>query len=290
MSMKKNQLVLFCCWQLLLFSLEVSKASFSTSQHKVMTWLCLEFCNETNYQIQSDLQQIERHKNTVTAVSFEKYTLGPNSSLVTHNLTNVISQIQAMGLETWPMLSSFPHPPEFIQWMRDVFANPQDFFAQCIQEAKQHGYTGYSLDWEPTAGIVPGDGIAYAHFINAFANSLNTVGVKLSVDVATWSPVWNYSAIADTNAESIVSMGTYTSNDISFTHQLDLLVGAFGQRASMGLETVNASTGQPIPLAEVQWRLQQAKMRGVTNIALWRSPIPDSWFPLLRKFVIGTGM
>ena len=34
--------------------------------------------------------------------------------------------INSMGLESWPLLSSFPHPVEFMDWMRDVFANPRD--------------------------------------------------------------------------------------------------------------------------------------------------------------------
>jgi hypothetical protein len=46
--------------------------------------------------------------------------------------------------------------------------------------------------------------------------------------------------------------GTYTSSDSSFTNQLDLLVDAFGpSRSGVGLETVNASTEERLPLDEV---------------------------------------
>ena len=37
-----------------------------------------------------------------------------------------------MGFEAWPLLSSYPHPPEFIDWMRQVFANPQPFIDEVI--------------------------------------------------------------------------------------------------------------------------------------------------------------
>jgi hypothetical protein len=35
------------------------------------------------------------------------------------------------------MLSSFPHPEEFINWMRSIFANPMPFIDECIKEANQ---------------------------------------------------------------------------------------------------------------------------------------------------------
>lgn len=60
-----------------------------------------------------------------------------------------------------------------------------------------------------------------------FAKSLHEHGLKLSVDVATWSTIWNYTAIAETEADMVISMGTYTSSDSSFTKQLNYLVSNF---------------------------------------------------------------
>jgi hypothetical protein len=42
----------------------------------------------------------------------------------------VNSRILGMGLESWPLLSSYPHYPEFMEWMREVFAEPQVFIDQ----------------------------------------------------------------------------------------------------------------------------------------------------------------
>jgi hypothetical protein len=83
-----------------------------------MPWLCLEFCQETPQQIADDLEQIKQNADLISAVSFEKYTLGPNSTLVDNHLTEVTEQIHAMKLHAVPLLSSYPHPPEFIDWMR----------------------------------------------------------------------------------------------------------------------------------------------------------------------------
>lgn len=35
-----------------------------------------------------------------------------------------------MNLEAWPLLSSYPHYPEFMEWMRQVFEQPQVFIDQ----------------------------------------------------------------------------------------------------------------------------------------------------------------
>eukprot|EP01031_Cornospumella_fuschlensis_P038113 gene38113-46309_t len=220
-----------------------------------MTWLCLEFCNDTSEMIEISFKQLTDHKDIVSAVSFEKYTLGPNSSLVDNNLTEVASRINGLGLEAWPLLSSFPHPPEFIDWMRQVFANPQPFIDSCVSEAQKYGYVGYNLDWEPTDDVTSADGDAYAIFIDTFAKGLQQANLRLTVDIATWSPIWNYDAIASSSVlERGISMGTYTSSDSSFSKQLDSIVSSFGAgRAGVGLEVVNASSGALLPLEEVQW-------------------------------------
>jgi hypothetical protein len=53
------------------------------------------------------------------------------------------------------------------------------------------------------------------------------------VDVATWSVIWDYTAIAATSADIVISMGTYTSTDSSFSNQLNLIMNSFGERAGV---------------------------------------------------------
>ena len=248
--------------------------------------MCLEFCEDSDHLISADLEEIRVHKNALSAVSFEKYTLGPNSTLVDNNLTEVSSKIVALGLEAWPLLSSFPHPPEFIDWMRTVFKYPNPFIESCITEAKKYHYTGYNLDWEPTDDVTAEDGDAYAAFIGTFADALHKHDLKLTADIATWSPIWNYSAIAATSVDMGISMGTYTSTDTSFTSQLNTLVTNFGPgRSGVGMETVNASTVTRMSMDEVLWRFQQIKASGAVEIDLWRMPVPPLWWPLLEDFI-----
>lgn len=53
--------------------------------------MCLEFCDQGGDLATQQLQQISKHTNLVNAISFEKYTLGANMTLIDNNLTMVIS-------------------------------------------------------------------------------------------------------------------------------------------------------------------------------------------------------
>lgn len=252
---------------------------------QVIVWMCLDICGQGGENATKNLREISNHLDVVTAISFEKYTLGPNATLVTFDITEVAANVTAMGVESWPLLSSWPHPEEFMQWMRQAFAHPEVFTAQCVAEAKKYNYTGYNLDWEPTDEVTEQDGLDYATFVEAFAVGLHEHGLLLSVDVASWSPIWNYDALAQTSADSFISMGTYTSSDSSFTKELDKIMTSFGPRAGVGLQTVNASTELRLPMEEVMWRFDSLEASDAQVLALWKSPVPPLWWPLIHDFV-----
>ena len=214
----------------------------TTPPRSVMPWMCLEICN-TPDEIQHQLDTILSHKSLLTAVSFEKYSLGAGCNLSgvnVQNLSEVNADIQMAGLEAWPMITSWPHPADFLQRMREVFASEecaQRFISAALDEAKAHNYTGFNLDWEPTAPpnttlpVTAADATAYASFVDTFAKALHKEGVQLSVDVATWVTVpggpsiWNYGALAATTVDSAVSMGTYTSSDSTSSSQVSARLG-----------------------------------------------------------------
>lgn len=108
--------------------------------------MCLERCGDNSSMIMYELIQISEHRDIITGVSFEMFNLGPNSTLVQNNLTIVGPVLVAMGLETYPMVSSYPYPPEFIDWyifkyanwigyrMRQVFKDPYPFMMEAITQ------------------------------------------------------------------------------------------------------------------------------------------------------------
>jgi len=159
----------------------------SSKIKNVMPWMCLERCGSSSIDIYHHLQQIADHLDVINSVSFEKYNLGANSKLIVNNLTDVLPALQNLGVATFPMISSYPYPKEFIEWCRQVFDNPTPFIQTCIEEAQKYGYSGYNVDFEPTIGIQDGDGKRYAQFLDKFAKALHSVGRILTIDIATWT-------------------------------------------------------------------------------------------------------
>ena len=51
--------------------------------------------------INANLNQLYENRDIVTAVAFEKYNLGPHSTLVENPLYNVAPILRSFGLETW---------------------------------------------------------------------------------------------------------------------------------------------------------------------------------------------
>ena len=86
------------------------------------------------------------------------------------------------------MVSSYPYPPQFIVWMREVFKNPQPFIDSCISEAQYYGYTGFNIDWEPVYGATSEDAILYADFINTLSTQLHQHNIK--VGITKFSLLW----------------------------------------------------------------------------------------------------
>jgi hypothetical protein len=74
-------------------------------------------------------------------------------------------------------------------------------FADAVSVAlKAHAATGVNLDLEPCQtphnDCSAEDGNAYALFLSTFADALHAHGFTVTVDIASWSPFWNFTAIA----------------------------------------------------------------------------------------------
>jgi len=84
-------------------------------------------------------------------------------------------------------MDSDPYPPDFIDWMRQVFEQPDDFLHDAVTTAVAQGFSSYNVDWEPSSGVITQtDAENYAVFLGKFADAMHAAGKKLSVDVATW--------------------------------------------------------------------------------------------------------
>lgn len=267
----------------------------------VMPWMCLEICDSAE-AVQEQLADLRKHADVLSGVSFERYTLADDCKLVTLDyVSDVRGAVAAMGLDTWPMITSYPHPDEFITWMRKLYFDAScgdAFIQQARAEASKFGYTGFNLDFEPTrnnvtAPITKADSAAYAAFVGRFATALHADGVKLGVDVAQWKTapdgpsIWDYNALATTAVDKGISMGTYCSNDDTFQKEVEATVAAFGPRAGIGLQRINASDNSLFSDEEVAFRFRTARAAGVTEIDIWDTPVPQNFWKHVTAFALG---
>jgi len=147
---------------------------------------------------------------------------------------------------------------------------------------------GYNVDWEPTVDATPQDSVSYANFLSLFARELHLVGMKLSVDSASWSPLWNYTLLSQSKTDIVITMDTYAGAGSGWDNLLDTAVDEVGvDKLGVGLETVDPNTNAPLSLEDVAYRFQQIEKKGVKEIDIWSTPIPDSWIPFLSQFVFG---
>jgi hypothetical protein len=263
----------------------LTAAPFASAGKFVMPWMCLERCGDNSSAIAQQLATLEAKKSDFTAVAFELFNLGNNSALLANNLTNVAPSIARIGLERHAMVSSYPYPPWFLLAMRSVFKDPQPFIDACIAAAASYNLTGFNVDWEPTSGNgapapTPDDTVAYAAFLNALADGLHAHALQVSVDVATWSPIWNLTLIGQTHVDYVMTMNTYTSDWATWQKELAIVLQDIPlSKLVVGMETDVALTSQ-----DVANRFAALDAAGVRQIALWRTPIPDIWWPFLDKF------
>ena len=96
----------------------------------------------------------------------------------------------------------------------------------------------------------------------------------MSVDVTTWSPIWDISAIAKTDVDYIMTMGTYTANTTTFLKQLDSMVAQIPlTKLVVGLECDENDVGK-LSKEDLDTRFAAIKTSGAQGIALWRMPVP----------------
>lgn len=70
--------------------------------NSVMLWMCLQRCGGTPETIAQNLIQIARYPGIFTAVSYEAYNLGPNSTLVIDtDVSTVEPELKLLG--TFPL-------------------------------------------------------------------------------------------------------------------------------------------------------------------------------------------
>lgn len=165
--------------------------------------------------------------------------------------------------------------------MRDVFARPQPFIDACVAAAKEEPVSGFNIDWEPAKDKpTAADAAAYATFLDTLARGLHAHGLLVTVDVATWNPIWNLTEIAVTAVDGIFTMNTYTAGDDLWEKQLVEDVAAIPlDKLVVGLETL--ANGKTYNSSDIALRFNAIKKAGVRRVGLWDAPVPAAFLPYL---------
>lgn len=276
--MNNSKIALFIMFSLI-FSVSFNTINVQGSNDQrgyVLIWMGLEVVGENPQQ---SLEQLKIHKNSINAVSYEAYYLGSQGTFSKRtSVTDVTEDLRLLGVELWPMITSTN-----LTRMRILFSNPDMFISAAVKTAVERNFTGYNVDFEPE-GATNNDAYNYVSFLNKFADALHTVNKKLSVDIATWSVFWNYDILAQSKVDMIIEMSTYAGRYETFYSNLNYAISKIPKnKLLVGLETLNPNTGETIPFSEseVEVRIRSIIRSGLNRIAIWRTPLPEYWWPLL---------
>jgi len=156
-------------------------------------------------------------------------------------------------------------------------------------QAGNYGFDGYNVDFEPDTGVTKDDSIAYAAFLNKFADVLHAHGLSLMVSIASWTPLWNWPLLSSTNVDKLQVMSTYAGNPNTWKRYFDKAISEINlKKLGIGLETVNPDTNQPLSEDELQFRFTNIISGKVSEIDIWDSPLMDNWWPYLESYTKGT--
>ncbi len=249
------------------------------ARKSTMVWMGLEITGEN---VSLDLQSISVHRSDLTGVSYEHYLLGSQGYFGTVlSLTNVTGNIKSFGLQTYPMIISTN-----LGDMEYVIQHHSNFISRAVAKAVGAGYTGYNIDFEPTQTANASVGKAYASFLTTFADALHAKGKKLTVDIATWNPFWNFAALANTTVDVLYDMSTYASPAYNFDAALGYANETIPHsKLGVGLITVNVNNGAVLLNYSVNARFIALESDGVQNVAVWDMPLASYWWPYLHQFI-----
>ncbi len=154
---------------------------------------------------------------------------------------------------------------------------------QAVHEAQVRNLTGVNIDFEPDNPMGAEDAQRYVLFLNGFAAALHAAGKRLSVDVASWNPIWNFTLLAESQVDVVHQMDTYCCNDnyTEWKRVLERSTAAFPDR----LLSVGLITEQPqLSGANLTMRLNHLTTLGLSRAAYWKIPMPQSYWDAIAKW------
>ena len=192
--------------------------------------------------------------------------------------------------------------------MRLLWADVTTAPAQLLAAALASGADGINIDFEPQADACQGgptgdaaDAALFAAWLAAVRAQLAPHGVRLTVDVAAWSPVLSQYAVLAAGVDRLLTMETYNGDSpAAWSATLDAYVAAAPLAAAgVGLGAWSDGKGQwwETPAAG-PYKVNASRAARVPELAVFRIvPAPnaspawplDFWWPALQAFLAPEG-
>eukprot|EP00759_Apiculatamorpha_spiralis_P011882 PhF_6_TR19040/c0_g1_i2/m.27973 len=167
-----------------------------------------------------------------------------------------------------------------------IFMNNPNSITAMVAIAVKYKLFGWNIDLEPqSVPAVASDAVVYAAFCTKLRRALNAVGTRLTIDVATWSPMLSQFTLLAPTVDRMMNMETYNANSMqgwltgdNWGGYYTSFVNAHVQPRSacgVGMGAWPATCGTNVPCWSTTSvsgppRLQRVLQDNVTEIAVWR--------------------
>jgi hypothetical protein len=264
-----------------------------------MPWMCLERCGFNSSEISHQLAQLEAQANAsgVTSISYEWGDLGPNGTFIFNGFTSVSERAAKFAVSV-PMLTTVR-----LAYIRQLFDTEvaENFVTAVVQAAlRESNIDGFNFDFEPTDDSPSqADAIGYANFLRIARRVFWEQGkMFLTVDVAEWSTVWNWTLINSALTEPLslpatrvsvpvgllVTMSTYATSDSIFVERLQKAIQIVSPNALVvGLDVWHSDPDE-MNRTQVAYRIGALAAVGVCRVGVWQVPLPIFWVEQLTAF------
>jgi len=230
---------------------------------RIQFWICGAFCDQDQDSLSRQLRYIQQLVPNTTHVSVGSWNLGSDGVSIekASGYVPFAANIKKAGFVPVGYVFSSSKSA-----MLNSFSDPDTFATNAIHAAKECGYEGFELDWEPADSS--GEGEQYAKFLGAVSRKLQSAGLFLSADILTSGPFFSFSDIAQqtkgTNA-FFSDMNTYEKQ--YFDDSVQQALTAFG----LGPISIGVDVDTQLSPSEIEERYQFLEQENVCQISLWTS-------------------
>ena len=248
------------------------------------------------------IEQVAAHRDVVTSVMVG---CGPQVS-DSGNVTTAIDPNcfdPETGNGTLPALAAIGVRPEIwfgagncsIDSYRLMWSDTVNSVQTLVDLAQNLNISGWNMDFEPQSdncqGVPTGDAadaVLYAKWLAALRAALNPIGVRVTADVAMWSPAINQFAVLAPSVDRLFDMDTYNADSLAqwlsaYDHLVNPQVplGVAGVGLGCWVDGGNNNTWS-VTAESATERIAQIKKDNVPEIGMFRLlpqtyEIPPAW-------------